>query len=153
MAEEANRLNDEFLAIVSHELRTPLNAILGWASLVAGRPDDAAMIARGLDAVVRNARIQNRLIEDLLDISRIVSGKLHLQSSTVEVEAFVIAAVDAVRPAAAAKGIEIDVAVAPDAGSVVADGERLQQVVWNLVSNAVKFSPGRAVVRLSLIHI
>jgi signal transduction histidine kinase len=149
-AEAANRLKDEFLALVSHELRTPLNAILGWASLLVRDREDAAALERGLATIERNARVQARLIEDILDIARIVTGKLQLQPARVEVEGFVSAAIDTVRPAATAKRIELLVSGVEDAGTLFADGDRLQQIVWNLVSNAVKFTPadGRVEVRV-----
>lgn len=139
-AEAANRMKDEFLATVSHELRTPLNAILGWSSLLVIAEPDRATLAKGLETIERNARVQSRLIEDILDISRIVTGKLQLRLASQSVATLTNAAVDAVRPAAAAKGIELTVDVG-SAGDVVGDADRLQQVVWNLVANAVKFTP------------
>lgn len=153
-AEAANRMKDDFLALVSHELRTPLNAILGWATLLSaarsdGHPLDDDKVDRALSTIVRNAQVQSRIIEDILDISRIVSGKLNLKIGAARVDTFVMAAVEAVRPAAAAKRLELDVHVASDAGEIVADADRLQQVVWNLVTNAVKFTGPGGVVRLS----
>ncbi len=148
-AEAANRMKDEFLAIVSHELRTPLNAILGWASLLGLGNVDETKLTKGLDAIARNARIQARIIDDILDVSRIVSGKLDLHRCRVQVGSFVTSAVDSVRPSAVLKDITIELDVANEVQEVYADGERLQQVVWNLVSNAVKFTPaeGRILVR------
>ena len=149
-AETANRIKDEFLATLSHELRTPLNAVLGWAiTLRSGRLDDATA-ARALEAIERNARAQSQLIEDLLDISRIVTGKLRLDVRPVEPAAVVEAALDAVRPAAESKGIVLDTALEAQSGPVYADPDRLQQVVWNLLTNAIKFTPsgGRVEVRL-----
>jgi len=146
-AEAANRMKDEFLAVVSHELRTPLNAILGWASLL-DPSSDAKTLERGLTTIRRNATVQARLIEDILDISRIITGKLQLRSVAVPVATFVEAAIESVRHAATAKAITLDVVIAEDAGSIVGDADRLQQVVWNLVSNAVKFTPPRGKVEV-----
>ena len=139
-AEVANGLKDDFLATMSHELRTPLNAVLGWAMLLREKRATAAMAERGIEAIERNARIQARLIEDVLDVSRIVSGKLELDLSAVEVASAVRAAVDVVRAAADAKKVHLHVDV-EDVCVISADPTRLQQVVWNLVSNAVKFTP------------
>jgi signal transduction histidine kinase len=147
-AEAANRLKDEFLAVVSHELRTPLNAIVGWASLLLARKPDEEKWRRGIETILRNARMQARLIEDILDISRIVSGKLDLDLAPVSVESFVSAAVDTVRPSAAAKEISLEVNVADDVREIYADGERLQQVVWNLAANAVKFTGPNGLVKV-----
>jgi CheY-like chemotaxis protein len=139
-AEEANRLKDEFLAVLSHELRTPLNAILGWARMLrAGtlRGDD---IPRAIETIERNAQAQAQLIEDLLDVSRIVSGKLRLEMRPVHVGDVVSEALDTVRPTADARGVALTSAIAP-AGPVSGDAQRLQQVVWNLLSNSIKFTP------------
>jgi len=139
-AEEANRLKDEFLAVLSHELRTPLNAILGWARMLrAGtlRGDD---IPRAIETIERNAQAQAQLIEDLLDVSRIVSGKLRLEMRPVHVTDVVSEAMDTVRPTADARGVMLTSALAP-AGPVSGDSQRLQQVVWNLLSNSIKFTP------------
>jgi signal transduction histidine kinase len=148
VAEEANRMKDEFLAVVSHELRTPLNAILGWSSLLVTGERDPDLLARGLVAIERNARVQARLIEDILDISRIVTGKLQIRAERTNVARVVSAAVDAIRPAADAKQIALAIEV-EEPGDVLGDADRLQQVVWNLLSNAVKFTParGRVVLR------
>ena len=147
-AELANRAKDEFLATVSHELRTPLSAILGWAVLLRRRnlPEE---IDRPLATIERNARLQTKLIEDVLDISRIISGKLVLNLAPTKIADTVTAAVETVSPAAAAKGIEIETELPDPALTTMADPDRLQQVVWNLLSNAVKFTPkgGRVVVR------
>jgi PAS domain S-box-containing protein len=147
-AEAASRSKDEFLAMLSHELRTPLTAVLGWAVMLRGRSMDEAVRERALAAIERNARAQSQLIEDLLDISRIVSGKLHLDTRPVNLAAVVEAALEAVHPAAHAKGVEIASDLTPVA--VVGDPQRLQQVAWNLLSNAVKFTPagGRVEVRM-----
>ena len=148
-AETANGLKDEFLATVSHELRTPLNAILGWAKLLRSGTLAPHLVGRALEVVERNAEAQARLIEDLLDVSRIIGGKVQLDIQPVAVLSFVEAAVEAQIPAASAKGIRIEKAIDPNAGIVAGDPVRLQQVVWNLLSNAVKFTPagGRVEVR------
>ncbi len=140
-AESVNRAKDEFLATLSHELRTPLHAMLGWARMLRTNSLDAASTARGLDAIERNTRLQAQLIEDLLDVSRIITGKLRLDTRPVDLGGPVEAAVEALRPSADAKGIALHVVVDPEAGAVLADPARLQQVVWNLLSNAVKFTP------------
>ena len=141
-AENASRMKDEFLAVLSHELRTPLNTVLGYAKML--RRDESRMTpdlrARALDALERNAAVLTRLVNDVLDTSRIVSGKLRLTLAICPVEQFVAEAVETVRPAADAKGIELSVAVAPGL-AVCGDRDRLQQVVWNLLSNAIKFTP------------
>jgi len=145
-AEDANRIKDEFLAVLSHELRSPLGAILTWATLLRSGAIDPERMHRGLEAIERNARIQTRLIDDLLDISRIISGKSVLDIAVVELGPVIEGAVESVRPAAEAKGIRLEVAVDPTVGPVTGDALRLRQVVWNLLSNAVKFTPrgGRA---------
>jgi PAS domain S-box-containing protein len=140
-AEEASRAKDEFLAMVSHELRTPLNAIVGWTGMLRTGKIDEQIAARAVETIERNARSQARLIEDLLDISRIITGKLRLNVQPVELSSVVDSAVDVIRPAATAKDIRLQVVLDPEAGPVSGDPERLQQVVWNLLSNAVKFTP------------
>jgi signal transduction histidine kinase len=149
VAEAASRSKDEFLATVSHELRTPLNAVLGWAQILQ-ISDDPEKLRRGLGIILRNAKLQTQLIDDLLDVSRIISGKMRLDVRTVDLPLVVDAAVEAIRPAAEAKQIRLARLLDPQAGPVAGDAERLQQVVWNLLSNAVKFTPrgGRAEVRL-----
>ncbi|HEY0512600.1 MAG TPA: response regulator [Thermoanaerobaculia bacterium] len=149
-AEEANRTKDEFLATLSHELRTPLNAILGWVQVLRAGKLDAAASARALETIERNSRAQAQLIADLLDVSRIITGKLRLDFKPVELRRIIDAALESVRPAADAKGILLDVSVSPLASPVLGDADRLQQVVWNLLSNAMKFTPrgGRVEVRL-----
>ncbi|MDQ3917100.1 MAG: ATP-binding protein, partial [Acidobacteriota bacterium] len=149
-AEEANRLKDDFLATVSHELRTPLTAILGWVRMLRDGSLDEETAERALAAVERNAKSQAQLVEDLLDISRIVSGKLHLDMRQIEPSSVINAAVEAVKPAAQAKGIRLQLSIDPSAGPVAGDFERLQQVVWNLLSNAVKFTPSGGRVNVSL---
>jgi signal transduction histidine kinase/ActR/RegA family two-component response regulator len=150
-AESNNRLKDEFLATISHELRTPLTAIIGWTQLLRRGIPDNKVAERALEVIERNGHAQLHLIEDLLDVSRIISGKLLLDVRAVDPASVIVAALDAVRPAAEAKGIELRAALDPAAGSVAGDAERLQQVVWNLVNNAVKFTPagGRVEVRLA----
>jgi PAS domain S-box-containing protein len=150
-AEEASRLKDEFLATVSHELRTPLTSMLGWVQMLRAGKLPAERQARALETVERNARAQAQLIEDLLDVSRIITGKLRLETEPLELSAVVQAAVDSVRPAAEARRLELEVQLEPAVGPLVGDAHRLQQVVWNLLSNAVKFTPegGRVSVHLS----
>jgi signal transduction histidine kinase len=139
-AEQAGRMKDEFLATLSHELRTPLSAILGWTYLL-GRPGAGAMdVAKAASTIERNARAQARLIEELLDVSRITSGNLKLSLETVEVATIFDAVVQSLRPAAQAKEISVDVTTSPLSIGLLADAGRLQQVVWNLVSNAIKFT-------------
>jgi PAS domain S-box-containing protein len=141
-ATEANRIKDEFLGTVSHELRTPLNAVLGWTQLVRkGRMSPEAM-ERALEVIERNARTQAQLIEDLLDVSRVVSGQIRLSREPTSPVAAVMAAVETIKPMADAKRIELDVRADPmTVGNVMADPARLQQVVWNLLANGVKFTP------------
>ncbi len=150
-AENNSRLKDEFLATISHELRTPLTAIIGWTHLLRRGPADAETTARALEVIERNGESQLHLIEDLLDVSRIISGKLLLDVRAVDLAAVADAALDAARPAAEAKGIELRSAYDSAAGPVAGDADRLQQVVWNLVNNAVKFTPedGRVEVRIT----
>jgi signal transduction histidine kinase/CheY-like chemotaxis protein len=149
-AEAANRVKDEFLATLSHELRTPLNAVLGWAITLRGGRLDAATTARALEAIERNARAQSQLIEDLLDISRIVTGKLRLDVRPVEPAAVIEAALDAVRPAAESRSIALETTLEPQREPVYADPDRLQQVVWNLLTNAIKFTPSGGLVEVRL---
>jgi PAS domain S-box-containing protein len=149
-AEAADRLKDEFLATISHELRTPLNAILGWSSLLRRGPRDDKSIDRALATIERNAKTQARLIDDILDVSRIITGKLRLDLRRVDMNAIARAAVDVVRPAADAKRVHVEVDLPPEEGvdRLVGDADRLQQVVWNLLSNAVKFTPPEGTVSL-----
>jgi signal transduction histidine kinase/CheY-like chemotaxis protein len=139
-AERAGRMKDEFLATLSHELRTPLNAILGWATMLRRSADDPEEITSGMEIIERNARIQAQLIEDLLDMSRIISGKIRLDVHSVDPSTVIEAAIESVRPAADAKEIRIQNVLEP-CGPVLGDPGRLQQVLWNLLSNAVKFTP------------
>jgi signal transduction histidine kinase/ActR/RegA family two-component response regulator len=149
-AERANRLKDEFLATVSHELRTPLNAIIGWTHMVRAGGLDEATAARAIETIERNAKSQAQLIEDILDVSRVVTGKLRLNIERVDVASVINAAVDSVQLAADAKGIRLEVILDRSAREVPGDASRLQQIVWNLLSNAIKFTPagGRVQVRL-----
>ncbi|MEZ2276701.1 MAG: PAS domain S-box protein [Microcoleus sp.] len=149
-AENANRIKDEFLAVLSHELRSPLNPILGWARLLRRGKLDGAKRAQALETIERNAQLQSQLIEDLLDISRIMRGKLTMVPMPVNLSFVVSAAIETVRLAAEAKSIHIEVNVEPNIKKVYGDGGRLQQVVWNLLSNAVKFTPTGGVVRVDL---
>ena len=140
-AEEANRLKDEFLMTLSHELRTPLNAIWGWTRILRSGGLDDQRIARGLEVIDRNAAMQLRLIEDLLDTSSIIAGKLRIEMQPTDIEAIVAAVVDSARPTADAKGVMLTTIPPASAAWVRGDAERLQQAVWNLVSNAIKFTP------------
>ncbi|HLM03003.1 MAG TPA: ATP-binding protein, partial [Pyrinomonadaceae bacterium] len=153
-AKEANRLKDEFLATVSHELRTPLTSITGWVRMLRSGVLDEPQQARALETIDRNTRAQTQIIEDLLDISRIISGKLRLDIRLVEMESIIEAAFESARPAAEAKNIRLHMLLDRKASPVAGDADRLQQVVWNLVSNAVKFTPkgGRIQVRLERIN-
>ncbi|HZP47885.1 MAG TPA: hybrid sensor histidine kinase/response regulator [Vicinamibacterales bacterium] len=149
-AESADRAKDEFMAVLSHELRTPLNAVFGWAKMLQdGQLRDAAAERRAKSAIVRNADIQMQLIDDLLDLSRIARGKLRLELGRVELPQVMQAALDAVRPAAASKNVALQTSIDPDAVAC-ADPGRLQQVVWNLLTNAVKFTPSGGTVELRL---
>ncbi|MBD1942482.1 response regulator [Coleofasciculus sp. FACHB-712] len=153
-AESANRMKDEFLATLSHELRSPLNAMLGWVQLLNTRKFDEATTARAMETIERSARAQAQLVEDLLDVSRIIQGKLRLNVRPIELALVVEAAVDTVRPAADAKAIRLQSVLDPAAGPVAGDSDRLQQIIWNLLSNAIKFTPkeGRVQVRLERIN-
>jgi signal transduction histidine kinase/ActR/RegA family two-component response regulator len=140
-AEHANAMKDEFLATLSHELRTPLGAILGWAQLLGRNEKGTPDFQKGLEVIERNARAQTQLIEDLLDMSRIISGKIRLDIQPVEPFSFIEAAIETVRPVADARGIRLDQLLDRAAGPIFGDPNRLQQVVWNLLSNAIKFTP------------
>jgi PAS domain S-box-containing protein len=149
-AQEANRLKDEFLAVLSHELRSPINAIVGWSQMLRTRKLNEATIDRALETIERNAKLQTQLIEDLLDISRIIQGKLDLNIHPLNLTSVIEAAINTVRPAAEAKGIQLQSPVTSAAELISGDANRLQQVVWNLLSNAIKFTPqgGRVEIRL-----
>ncbi|MEP7308098.1 MAG: PAS domain S-box protein [Acidobacteriota bacterium] len=149
-AERMSDVKDEFLATLSHELRTPLNAILGWSQVLRSASRDGVDLMKGLEAIERNARVQTQLIEDLLDMSRITSGKLRLDVQSIQPVSFIEAAVETVKPAADAKGIRLEILLDPQAGPVSGDPSRLQQVVWNLLSNAIKFTPRDGKVQILL---
>jgi signal transduction histidine kinase/ActR/RegA family two-component response regulator len=139
-AETANRMKDEFLATVSHEIRTPLNAIMGWSHLLrSGRLDDATRI-RAVETIDRNAKSQAQLIEDILDVSRMITGKLRLKNETVDIASVINAAIDSVQLAVDAKELKLEIKLDPSARHTLGDASRLQQVVWNLLSNAIKFT-------------
>jgi PAS domain S-box-containing protein len=149
-AQKANRIKDDFLAVLSHELRSPLNPILGWASLLRSHQFDATILAQGLEVIERNAKLQTRLIDDLLDVARILRGKLNLQIFPVNLIFVINAALETVKDTAATKSIHIETNLAA-VELISGDAARLQQVIWNLLSNAVKFTPdgGRVEIRLS----
>jgi CheY-like chemotaxis protein/two-component sensor histidine kinase len=149
-AEHANRLKDEFLATVSHELRTPLNAIIGWSHMLRQGRLDERTVTRAIETIERNAQSQAQLVEDILDVSRMITGKLRLNIAAVDVASVINAAIDCVQLAADSKDIQLEVTLDPSARRVNGDESRLQQVVWNLLSNAIKFTPqgGRVSVRL-----
>jgi len=149
-AEQANRLKDEFLATASHELRTPLTAVLGWSRMLRTGKLDAENSARALEAIERNATLQTKLIDDLLDVSRIITGKLIIDRRAIEMAHVVSDAVNTVSPAADAKNIKIVTSFDTEAGPVLGDANRLQQVVWNLLSNAVKFTPKNGRIEIAL---
>jgi signal transduction histidine kinase/DNA-binding response OmpR family regulator len=151
-AEQVNRTKDEFLATLSHELRTPLTAILGWSHLVrTGKLEDDQLL-RAVETIERNARSQSQLIDDLLDVSRIITGKLQIEPRSVDLRSVIEAAVEAVRPSFEAKEIEFEVVMDTEACPVAGDANRLQQIFWNLLSNAVKFTPPKGKVRIVLEH-
>ena len=149
-AERANRMKDEFLSVVSHELRTPLNAILGWSQLLGTGKMSDEELKEGLDVIQRNARVQTQIIEDILDMGRIMSGKVRLDVQRVDLPTVIEAANDSMQPAAKAKGIRLHTVLDPLAGPVSGDPARLQQIVWNLLSNAIKFTPRGGRVRVTL---
>jgi PAS domain S-box-containing protein len=153
-AQDANRLKDEFLAVLSHELRTPLNAIVGYARLLRGGVLSGEKAVRGLETLERNATWLTQIVEDVLDVSRIVAGKIRLDVQPVELPLIVDNAVATIQPAADAKGVRLQTIIDPRVGPISGDPDRLQQVVWNLVSNAVKFTPrdGRVQVRLERVN-
>ncbi|HKX32444.1 MAG TPA: GAF domain-containing protein [Blastocatellia bacterium] len=153
-AEEANRMKDEFLATVSHELRTPLNAILGWSRMLRGGRLNEQSITHAVETIERNARAQAQIIEDILDVSRIITGKVRLDVNRVEIGSTIEAAVDSLRPAAEARGVRLQTVLDGGPNLVLGDSSRLQQVIWNLLSNAIKFTPkeGRVQVVLERIN-
>jgi len=149
-AEQANKLKDQFLAVVSHELRTPLNAILGWSEMLRRGKLDESRRERAFGAIHDSAKRQAHLIEDLLDVARIVSGKLHLERTLVDLEDVARGALNVVQPAADAKHVHLELDIDPSAGAVYGDRSRLQQVAWNLLSNAIKFTPKEGTVHMRL---
>ncbi len=149
-AEAANRSKDEFLAMVSHELRTPLNAITGWMSLLLSGGLDAARTKRAYETIDRNARAQAQLIDDLLDIGRITSGKLRLDESRIDVGSTAEMALESVRVSAEQRGVRLESHIDANTGEILGDGARIQQVIWNLLSNAIKFTPKGGEVKLSV---
>jgi signal transduction histidine kinase len=148
---QANRLKDEFVAMISHELRTPLTPILGGVYMMRSEPQNPTLFSRALDLIERNAKTQVKIVDDLLDISRALSGKLRLNMEPVDLSRVIHAAFETVRPACEAKSIRIDIRLGAISGVVSGDADRLQQVVWNLLANSVKFTPhaGRISVELS----
>ncbi len=150
MAEHASRMKDEFLATLSHEIRSPLNAIFGWTQILREDIPDAETLSTGLEVIDRNVRLQTQLIEDLLDMSRIISGKLRLDVQQVHPASCIKAAVETVMTAAAAKGIRVQQVLDPHAGPMTGDPARVQQIVWNLLSNAIKFTPKGGKVQVTL---
>ena len=153
VAEEAVRVKDEFLATLSHEIRTPLNAVLGWTKILLGREVDPEMLKRALQVIDRNAVAQTRLIDDMLDMARIMSGKLRLELQPVDLAAIVLSAVDVVTPTAAARGVEIVKNLEIATPWMMGDGDRLQQVIWNLLSNAVKFTEASGRVTIGITRV
>ena len=153
-AERISRMKDEFLTTLSHELRTPLNAIVGWCDILASASATPADTAEGVEVIQRNARSQARLVDDLLDMSRVISGKLRLDVQPVDLAGVIQAALDTIRPAADARNIRLQAILDPITGPVTGDPSRLQQVVWNLLSNAIKFTPkgGRVQVLLQRVN-
>ncbi|MEQ8539224.1 MAG: ATP-binding protein [Coleofasciculus sp. D1-CHI-01] len=149
-AETANRLKDEFLATLSHELRTPLNAILGWAGLLRRKQLSPDKVERALEVIERNAKSQAQLIDDLLDVSRIIRGNLRLTVIPVDLQQVINAAIDTLQPAADAKSIQIDSFLEPSQTVIKGDSDRLQQIFWNLLSNAIKFTPTHGQVNIYL---
>ncbi len=139
-AELANRVKDQFLATVSHELRTPLNAILGWTSILAEKQGDAALFQKGVEVIYRNARAQAKIIEDILDVSRIITGKLKLDLREVDLRSVIQDAIDVIRPSADKKKVTLELVTPHEPAPILCDPDRMQQVVWNLLSNAVKFT-------------
>ena len=152
VAEEAVRVKDEFLATLSHEIRTPLNAVLGWTKILLGRQVDPAMLTRALQVIDRNAVAQTRLIDDMLDMARIMSGKLRLEMQPVDLATIAISAIDVVSPAATAKGISLLTKIDTGEPWMMGDPDRIQQVVWNLLSNAVKFTEPGGRVTLGIVR-
>ena len=149
-AEVANRLKDEFLATVSHELRTPLNAVLGWTSLLRSTNMDAERREKALETIERNAKLQQKIVEDILDVSRIVAGQLRLDREPMPFRPVVEQAIESIRPMAAAKSLQTTIELDDDPAIIIGDSARLQQVVWNLLANSVKFTPDGGRLRVTL---
>jgi len=147
-AEAASRAKDQFLAVVSHELRTPLNAITGWVQILRTKELDSTARSKAFQTIEQNARLQDELIGDILDISRIVAGKLSVTFEDVDLDGIVHKTMDALKPTADAKGVELRTEVDPDVPIVAGDSKRLQQVLWNLVANAIKFTPAQGFVEV-----
>jgi len=149
-SEEANRLKDEFLATISHELRTPLTAIVGWATLLRSGDLDATAAARAAEIIYRNAHSQTQLISDLLDVARIISNKLLLTLTSVDLPSVIQLTLEAVTPEAESKGVRIESTIEPEFPAISGDADRLQQIIWNLLSNAIKFTPAGGTVHVRL---
>ena len=145
-AEEASRAKDEFLAMVSHEIRTPLNAVAGWLHVLRAKRDEPALVERALDTAARNIRLLARVIDDLLDVSRIVAGRITMKREPVDIPPVLEAALAGLRPAAINKGVEVESVVSPWVGPVLGDPERLQQIIGNIVANAIKYTPSGGLV-------
>jgi CheY-like chemotaxis protein len=152
-AEAANRVKDEFLSTLSHELRTPLTAIMGWSNLLLHGEIEPAKQRQAIETIARNANSQCQLIDDLLEVSRIITGKVRLDFAASELQPIIEAAAESIRPTAEAKGVRLHLNFEANVGLVLGDRERLQQVVWNLLSNAVKFTPGGGEVNVKLLCI
>ncbi len=153
-AEKANQIKDEFLATLSHELRTPLTAIVGWSQMLGNSKLDPVTSLRAIEVIRRNARVQVQMVDDLLDVSRIITGKLRLSVELIDLGAIIIASVEGLRPAAAAKEIRLQLQLDSPAWQISGDPDRLQQVAWNLISNAIKFTPkgGTVIIRLERVE-
>ena len=151
-AERASRMKDEFLATLSHELRTPLNAVLGWANILRLGKSQGEELIQGLDIIERNARIQAQIIEDLLDMSRIISGKVRLDAQWIELAAVLNESIETLRSTAQAKGVRLQAMLDLFAGPIFGDPNRLQQVFWNLLNNAIKFTPKGGKIEVFLKH-
>ncbi|MCA1556700.1 MAG: PAS domain-containing sensor histidine kinase, partial [Acidobacteria bacterium] len=153
-AERANHLKDEFLATLSHELRTPLTSIVGWSQMLGSTKLDPVTSLHAIEVIRRNARMQVQMVDDLLDVSRIITGKLRLSVQPVDLGTIIIAAVEGLRPASEAKEIRLQLQLVSPAGQVSGDPDRLQQVAWNLIANAIKFTPkgGSVLIRLERVE-
>jgi hypothetical protein len=151
-AQQANRMKDEFLAVLSHELRTPLTPILGWTRILRNGPQSPERLTYGLDIIERNVKAQMKLIEDLLDVSRIITGKMRLNMRSIELQPVLQNSIDSIRPAADAKQIQLNLKIESERRALYADPERVQQIVWNLLSNAIKFTPKRGEITVRLLN-